>query len=152
MVSASELEAAAQSPHERDAASYLPENWQPLVESRQLETKNDIYEVVDGLIVEQVRGHSATMQTWKLTCGGETLFGFADLVPTTAHLSLPWIMGYDLFPMETLEFKKKILPKAIRENWLCLFYHDFETPLCRLTEENGKIKIQEKQIKEEIRK
>ncbi|HYP50595.1 MAG TPA: hypothetical protein VEQ34_06605 [Pyrinomonadaceae bacterium] len=49
-------------------------------------------------------------------------------------------MGYDLFPLETLENKKKLLPQAVKENWLCFFYHDPETPLCHLTEENGKIK------------
>ncbi|MBA2605971.1 MAG: MBL fold metallo-hydrolase, partial [Acidobacteria bacterium] len=65
---------------------------------------------------------------------------FSDLIPTTAHLPIPWIMGYDLFPLETLENKKRLLPQALNENWLCWFYHDFEMPLCRLTEENGKLK------------
>lgn len=141
-ISESELN-AAENPHERERASYSVENWRSLIESGQLETKNATYEAAEGLTVEQHRGHNATMQTWKLTRGGETLYGFADLIPTTAHLSLPWIMGYDLFPTETLAFKKKILPTAVRENWLCLFYHDYETPVCRLTEIDGKIKIQE---------
>ncbi len=141
-VSASEFK-AAENPHERDRASYLPENWRPLRESGQLELKPDNYEVVEGLTMQTIRGHSETMQTWKLNRGGETLYGFADLIPTTAHLPYPWIMGYDLFPTETLEFKKKILPQAVKENWLCLFYHDFETPVCRLTEKDRKIKIQE---------
>ncbi len=137
-VSKSEFE-AGENPHERDQASYLPENWRPLQESGQLELKPDNYEVIEGLQMHQVRGHSQTMQTWKLTHGGETIYGFADLIPTTAHLSYPWIMGYDLYPTETLEFKKKILPQAVRENWLCLFYHDLHKPLCRLFEKDGKI-------------
>lgn len=141
-VSEAELN-AAENPSERDKASYLAENWRPLIESGQLETRKANYEAVEGLFIEQHRGHNATMQTWKLTRGGETLYGFADLIPTTAHLSLPWIMGYDLFPTETLEFKKKTLPLAVKENWLCLFYHDFKTPVCRLTEKDGKIKIRE---------
>lgn len=130
---------AAENPHERDRASYLSENWLPLQESGQLELKPDNYVVVEGLEMITERGHSQTMQTWKLTRGGETIYGFADLIPTTAHLSLPWIMGYDLYPTETLEFKKKILPQAAREHWICLFYHDFKTPLCRLTEIDGKL-------------
>ena len=130
----------AENPHERDRASYLPENWQPLVESRQLELKPDAYEIVEGLHIEQVRGHSETMQTVKLTRGGETLYGFYDMIPTQHHLSLPWIMSYDLYPVETLEFKKRILPQAFAENWICHFYHDTETPLCRLAEINGKLK------------
>jgi glyoxylase-like metal-dependent hydrolase (beta-lactamase superfamily II) len=132
----------AKKPHERDRASYLPENWQPLEANGQLELKAENYEVVDGLRMETVVGHSKTMQTWRLDRGGETLYGFADLIPTRHHLSLPWIMGYDLYPAATLEFKKKILPQAVEENWTCLFYHDFETPLCRLKESSGKIHAQ----------
>ena len=141
-VSESELE-HAENPHERDRASYLSENWRPLQASGQLELKPDVYEVVEGLAIENARGHSETMQTVCLRRGGETLYGFADLIPTRHHLALPWIMGYDLYPTETLEFKKQILPLAARENWICLFYHDFETPLCRLTEIEGKTKTVE---------
>ena len=129
----------AESPHERDRASYKSENWQPLIESGQLDLKPDTYEVVEGLVVEQVRGHSETMQTIKLSRGGETLFGFFDMIPTRHHLPLPWIMSYDLFPTETLEFKNKILPQALEENWICHFYHDIDMPLCRLVEIDGKI-------------
>ncbi len=137
-VSRSEFE-HAENPHERDRASYLAENWQPLARSGQLELKPDEYEVVEGLSIQKIRGHSETMQTVCLRRGGETLYGFADLIPTQHHLALPWIMSYDLFPTETLEFKKEILPRAVRENWICLFYHDTDTPLCRLTAADEKI-------------
>lgn len=137
-VSQSEFE-HAENPHERDRASYLPENWRPLQETGQLELKPNDYEVVDGLRMETIKGHSKTMQTWRLDRGGRTMYGFADLIPTRHHLSLPWIMGYDLYPAETLEFKKRILPSAVEENWMCHFYHDFEMPLCRLAEVNRKI-------------
>ncbi len=137
-ISKSEFDHAAD-PHERDRASYLPENWQPLVESGQLELKPDDYEVVDGLQMQTIPGHSKTMQTWRLDRGGQTVYGFADLIPTRHHLSLPWIMGYDLYPTETLEFKKRILPEAATGDWIALFYHDLEAPLFRLFEENGKI-------------
>jgi len=138
-VSKSELE-AAENPHERDRASYLPENWRPMQESGQLELKPESYEVIEGLHIEQVRGHSETMQTVTLERGGETLYGFYDMIPTRHHLPLPWIMSYDLFPTETLEYKKSILPQAVNEYWICHFYHDVEIPLCRLAEVNGKIK------------
>jgi len=134
----------AENPHERDRASYLAENWRPLQQSGQLELKPDVYEVVEGLRIENARGHSETMQTVCLKRGGATLYGFADLIPTRHHLALPWIMGYDLYPAETLEFKKRILPQAVKENWLCLFYHDFEMPLCHLTEVDGKFKVIDK--------
>lgn len=67
------------------------------------------------------------------------MFGFADLVPMRAHVSFPWIMGYDLYPVETLAAKKDLLPRAAHEGWLCLFYHDPDMPLCRLTEDDGKL-------------
>jgi glyoxylase-like metal-dependent hydrolase (beta-lactamase superfamily II) len=138
-VSRAEFEHAAR-PHERDRASYLEENWRPLAESGQLELKPDSYEVVPGLRMETVPGHSRTMQCVRLERGGRTLYGFADLVPTRAHVPLPWIMGYDLYPVETLEAKRRLLPQAAREGWLCLFYHDPDAPLCRLVEEDGKLR------------
>lgn len=137
-VSGSELD-RAENPIERDRASYLAENWRPLTESGVLETKPDDYEVAPGITMTTVRGHTDTMQTLRIDRGGETLYGFADLIPTTAHLPLPWIMGYDLFPVETLEAKRELLGKALEEDWTCLFYHDTEKPLCRLAEEDGKL-------------
>src|SRR4026209_1325720 len=95
LVSRAELEHAEQ-PSERDRASYLSENWRPLVASGQLEPKPETYEVVPGLTMETVAGHNRSMQCWRLDRDGATMFGFADLVPTRAHLRLPWIMGYDL--------------------------------------------------------
>ena len=137
-VSGAEIE-HADHPSERDRASYLPENWKPLLESGQLEAKNAEYEVVPGLRMETHAGHNRSMQCWRLDHGEKTLFGFADLVPLRAHVRYPWIMGYDLYPVETLEAKKKLLPQAARENWLCLFYHDPDEPLCRIVEERQKL-------------
>jgi glyoxylase-like metal-dependent hydrolase (beta-lactamase superfamily II) len=75
----------AEDPHERDRASYLPDNWRPLVETGQLELKEADYEIAPGLKMETITGHSRTMQCARLEQGGRTLFGFADLVPTRAH-------------------------------------------------------------------
>ena len=130
-VARAELE-HADHPTERDRASYLPENWKPLVETGQLETKDNDYEVVPGLKLETIAGHNRSMQCWRLQANGKTMFGFADLVPMRAHVRLPWIMGYDLYPVETLAAKKRLLPQAAREQWLCLFYHDPDEPLCQL--------------------
>ena len=124
----------AEEPTERDRASYLPENWRPLAESGQLEMKDDDYEVVPGLTMQTIAGHNRSMQCWRLERGGTTMFGFADLIPTRAHLRLPWIMGYDLYPVETLAAKKRILPEASHNEWLCVFYHDPDEPVCRVSE------------------
>jgi glyoxylase-like metal-dependent hydrolase (beta-lactamase superfamily II) len=130
----------AEAPSERDRASYLPENWRPLRASGQLELKDANYEAVPGLTMKTYPGHNRSMQCWRLQSGGETLFGFADLVPMRAHVPFAWIMGYDLYPVETLEVKKRLLPQAAREGWQCLFYHDPDEPLCKLIEENGKLR------------
>jgi glyoxylase-like metal-dependent hydrolase (beta-lactamase superfamily II) len=132
----------AENPTERDRASYLPENWESVKESGQLELKDPDYEVVPGLRMETHAGHNRTMQCWRLNGDGTTLYGFADLVPMRAHVQLPWIMGYDLFPLETLEAKKKLLPQAAREGWMCLFYHDPDVPLCKLIEEDGRVRAE----------
>jgi glyoxylase-like metal-dependent hydrolase (beta-lactamase superfamily II) len=137
-VSGAELE-HAEHPTERDRASYLPDNWKPLRASGQLEGKDAEYEVVPGLRMENHPGHNRSMQCWRLQSGSQTMFGFADLVPLRAHVKLPWIMAYDLYPTETLESKKKLLPQAVSERWLCLFYHDPDAALCRLILQDEKI-------------
>ncbi len=132
-VSQAELDHAEQ-PTERDHASYLPENWRSLIESGQLEGKDADYEVAPGLRMQTIAGHNRSMQCWQLDRGGKTMFGFADLVPMRAHVRFPWIMGYDLYPVETLDAKKRLIPQAAKEGWLCLFYHDADEPVCRLVE------------------
>jgi glyoxylase-like metal-dependent hydrolase (beta-lactamase superfamily II) len=138
LLSQAEYEHAEQ-PSERDRASYFPENWRPAYENGQVELRPSEYEVIPGLRMETHPGHNRSMQCWRLEQGGRILFGFADLVPMRAHISLPWIMGYDLYPVETLESKKKLLPQAVKEGWSCLFYHEPEEPLCKLVEEDGKL-------------
>lgn len=139
LVSRAEYE-HAEAPHERDRASYFPENWRPMVESGQLEKIEPEYEVAPGLRLETVPGHNRSMQCVRLERDGKTLFSFADLVPMRAHVPLAWIMGYDLYPVETLEAKRRLLPQAARENWLCLFYHDPSSAFSRVVEEDGKLR------------
>lgn len=131
----------AEAPSERDRASYFPDNWRPLVSTGQLELREADYEVAPGIRMETHAGHNRSMQCLRVERQGQTLFGFADLVPTQAHVGLAWIMGYDLFPVETLEAKKRLLPQAARDNWLCWFYHDADAPLGRVVEENGKFVV-----------
>jgi len=137
LVSRDEFE-HAEEPTERDRASYLPDNWRPMQLSGQLELLDGNYEVVPGLSMETQAGHNRSMQCPRLERGGQTLFGFADIVPTRAHVPFAWIMGYDLYPVETLETKKKLLPQAAHEGWWCLFYHDPDEPFGRIVNEDGK--------------
>ena len=130
----------AEAPSERDRASYLSENWRPVKEAGRLELQEAEYEVVPGLRMETHAGHNRSMQCARLERAGKTLFGFADLVPMRAHVSFAWIMGFDLYPVETLEAKKELLPQAAREDWTCLFYHDPDQALGRIVEESGKFR------------
>lgn len=131
----------AEAPNDRDRASYFPENWRPMKESGQLELKEAEYEVVPGLRMETHAGHNRSMQCPRLEQNGQTLFGFADLIPTRAHVPFAWVMGYDLYPLETVAAKKKLLPQAARENWTCLFYHDPEQALGRILEDGDRFAV-----------
>ena len=136
----------AKSPNERDRASYFDENYAPLESARMLSLVEGDYTIVPGVELIVVPGHTAHMQCVKLTGGGKTAFSFADLIPTTAHLPLPWIMGYDLYPMTTLENKKRWVPQVIREGWLALFGHDAKVPAAYLRERDGKWEAEPAQI------
>jgi glyoxylase-like metal-dependent hydrolase (beta-lactamase superfamily II) len=131
----------AESPSERDRASYLADNWRPLKQTGQLELKTANYEVVPGLTMETYPGHNRSMQCWRLEQNGQTMFGFADLVPTRAHVPFAWVMGYDLYPVETVEAKKRLLPQAAREGWTCLFYHDPDEPLGQIVESGRSLSV-----------
>jgi glyoxylase-like metal-dependent hydrolase (beta-lactamase superfamily II) len=140
LISRAEFE-HAEAPSDRDRASYVPDNWLALKSSGQLELKEADYEVVPGLRMETQAGHNRSMQCARLERGGQTLFGFADLVPMRAHVPFAWIMGFDLYPVETLAAKKRLLPQAAREGWTCLFYHDPDQALGRIVEEEGKFRV-----------
>jgi glyoxylase-like metal-dependent hydrolase (beta-lactamase superfamily II) len=127
----------ALNPTERDRASYIPENYLPIAAAERFTLLDDDVEIVPGVALIRLPGHTANMFGVKLTGGGKTAFLFGDLVPTTAHLPLPWIMGYDLYPMTTLENKRRWIPEVVREGWLALFAHDDRVPAAYLRERNG---------------
>ncbi len=133
-----ELEHARQ-PTERDRASYWPENFEPMAASEQWTPVEGDTEIVPGVELVRFPGHTRDMQGVRLSSGGRTAVFLADLVPTTAHLPYPWIMGYDLYPLTTLEQKKHWLPLAAKNEWLCLFAHDPQMPAAYLREREGKL-------------
>lgn len=124
-------------PTERDRASYFPDNFMPMQASKQWEFTDGDTEILPGIEAIVVAGHIKDMQCIKITGDGQTIFFVADLVPTVAHLSYPWIMGYDLYPMTTLENKHKWLPIVARENWTIIFGHDPHMPAAKLREREG---------------
>jgi glyoxylase-like metal-dependent hydrolase (beta-lactamase superfamily II) len=128
----------AMHPNERDHASYFRANYEPLDGAGMLTLLDGDSIIAPGVEVVVVPGHTAHMQCVRLTGGGHTAFFFADLVPTTAHLPLAWIMGYDLYPVTTLENKKRWIPQVVEEGWLALFAHDPRVPAAYLRERDGK--------------
>jgi glyoxylase-like metal-dependent hydrolase (beta-lactamase superfamily II) len=128
----------ARDPNDRDRASYFVENFMPMEASRQWALLDGDAEVVPGVELLRVPGHNRDMMCARLTGGGKTVFFFADLIPTAAHVPFPWIMGYDLYPLTTLENKKKWVPLAARDGWLVIFGHEPVTPAGYLMEQQGK--------------
>jgi glyoxylase-like metal-dependent hydrolase (beta-lactamase superfamily II) len=126
-------------PTERDRASYFPENFEPMASSKQWHLLDSDNEVAPGVELVRVPGHTADMMCVRLSGGGKSAFFLADLVPTRAHLGAPWIMGFDSYPLTTLENKKKWLSEIVRNDWIALFGHDAEVPAARLVEKAGKL-------------
>lgn len=126
----------ARRPDERDRASYFSDNWEPLFAAGQVELFDEVAEPVSGVKAVKAPGHNRDMCIVLLDGGGaEQGVFWADLVPTTAHVPAPWVMAYDLYPLETVANKQRWLPLAAREGWVCVFEHDPTTPYARLVEE-----------------
>jgi glyoxylase-like metal-dependent hydrolase (beta-lactamase superfamily II) len=126
----------ARHPNERDRASYFPDNWEPLFAAGVVELFGDEAEPIPGVRAVRTPGHNADMCIVLLEGGGgEKGVYWADLVPTSAHVPYPWIMGYDLYPLTTLENKKRWLPQAAAGGWLCVFEHDPDTPFAHIVED-----------------
>lgn len=128
-------------PNERNRASYLPENYVPLAEAGLVDFIDDDGEVLPGISVWRTGGHTQHHQIVRIESAGRTALFLADLVPTAAHLPDPWIMGYDLFPLETLAAKKRWLHEAIAGEYVIFFEHD---PVIRagiLRQEDGRRRL-----------
>jgi len=110
--------------NERTAASYFAHNFEPIREAGRLDFVEGEREIVPGITVLPTPGHVPFHQSVLLRSRGETALYLGDLVPTTTHLPLPWIMGYDVDPLVTLETKRRILLRMEAEGWLALFEHD----------------------------
>jgi glyoxylase-like metal-dependent hydrolase (beta-lactamase superfamily II) len=147
----------ARHPSERDAISFISENYDPLVESGQMILLKGGEEIVPGISVKTFPGHTAHMQAvivrgnvanasdlerarlqsvpsggtqeyGALTPAGTTACYISDLIPTTAHIDLTWGMGFDLYPLQTIESKKQYYAQAVPEKWLTVFTHDAKMP------------------------
>ncbi len=113
---------------ERDRVSYISENYDPLVESGQMQLLSGDAEIVPGISVKVFPGHTRHMQAVLIRSGGKCACYISDLIPTTAHLDLTWVMAFDLFPLETIESRRRFYEDAIPQHWLVCFTHDPKVP------------------------
>jgi glyoxylase-like metal-dependent hydrolase (beta-lactamase superfamily II) len=122
---------------ERDAISYRSPNYDPLIESGQMVLLNGDAEILPGISVKIFPGHTASMQAVLIESGGgvggkktekKTACYISDLIPTSNHLDVTWVMAFDLFPLQTIENRKKYYAQAIPQKWLTVFTHDDQTP------------------------
>jgi glyoxylase-like metal-dependent hydrolase (beta-lactamase superfamily II) len=123
VVQKGELEFARRA-NERTRASYLPHNFEPIASANRWRLLEGDGEVLPGISVRVTPGHVPWLQTVLVRDRGETAAFVSDLIPLTAHLPLPWIMGYDLEPLRTLESKRALVDEAVREGWKLVFEHD----------------------------
>lgn len=136
---------SATNPNEREKASFLKENILPIEESGQMR----FVDVADGaewlpdIRIRYVNGHTDSMMLPQIKCEDRTLLFCADLLPSVAHLSLPWVMAYDMRPLDTLSEKKRLLNEAVSNNWLLFFEHDPVNECCTLQQTEKGVRLKE---------
>jgi glyoxylase-like metal-dependent hydrolase (beta-lactamase superfamily II) len=118
----------ARQQHERDAVTYLSDNYDPLVSNGQMHLLKGDQQIVPGISVQVFPGHTDNMQAVIIKSGGQTACYISDLIPTTAHIDLTWVMAFDLCPLQTIDSRKRYYAQAMPEKWLTIFTHDPNTP------------------------
>ena len=142
VVQRGELEFARHT-NERTRASYLPHNFDPVAAADRWRLLEGDGEILPGIRARVTPGHVPWHQVLLIESGGETAVFVGDLFPTTAHLPLPWIMGYDLEPLRTLESKRALLADAVAGGWRMIFEHDPQVAMGRPVREGKRIELRE---------
>jgi len=125
---------------ERDAISYMSENYDPLIKTGQMELLQGDQEIVPGISVRVFPGHTLHMQAVIIQSGSQTACYISDLIPTSAHIDLTWVMAFDLLPLRTIESRKRYYTQSIPERWLTMFTHDPNVPWAYVEkDERGKM-------------
>jgi glyoxylase-like metal-dependent hydrolase (beta-lactamase superfamily II) len=111
-------------PNERTHASYVADDFVPLMEAGLIDFIDEDADVVPGVRVERTGGHTAHHQVVRIESGGRVAIFAADLIPTSAHVDPPWILGYDLYPLDSLAAKKRLVSEAVAGEYVIFFEHD----------------------------
>ena len=141
-ITESQWETALQ-PNAREKASFLDENIDPLRQQSKLELIPSGYTFEEGLSTIIVNGHTIGQQLVKIESGGITILFAADLVPTAAHVPLPWVMGYDMHPVQTLDEKKDILQEWCKDGHYLYMEHDAFHEVVAVEQGGGRFSIGE---------
>ncbi len=142
VVQRAELEFARHT-NERTRASYLPHNFEPIAGAERWQLLEGPGRILPGIEARLTPGHVPFHQSILLRSGGETAVFLGDIIPTTAHMRLPWIMGYDLEPLRTLETKRALLAEASAGGWWFVFEHDPATAAGRVTRKGDEVVLTE---------
>jgi len=129
-------------PHARNRASYLSDNYLPLAAAGVLQLVDDDQTIMPGVKVRRTGGHTMHHQVAVIESGGKTAIFAADLMPTAAHLPDAWIMGFDLYPVDTLAAKQRFVEEAVAAKTLVFFEHDPRVTAAYIIEQDGKRSIQ----------
>ncbi|MEJ5304920.1 MAG: MBL fold metallo-hydrolase [Ignavibacteria bacterium] len=136
----------ALNPSDKDRASFIKQDFLPLKEFNQIVFTDGDFKLDDEIEILISNGHTPNQQHLKVSDGTTTLFYCGDLIPTSAHIPYPYVMSYDLYPLTTIEEKKRILPQAFEENWILFFEHDPFVSSVTLSEGKKGFEIREKNI------
>ncbi|MEO1022681.1 MAG: MBL fold metallo-hydrolase [Bacteroidota bacterium] len=131
-------------PNAREKASFFKENLEPIKQSNRVQLIEDNHEFEEGLSGLTVNGHTKGQFLPKIEGDGTTLVFAADLIPTHVHVPLPWVMGYDMYPTETLLEKERFLREASTNNWYLFLEHDAFEELITVKKEENRFKVANK--------
>jgi len=134
----------ALNPNDRTKGSYLEENLLPVEKSGQLHLIDGACEIEKGITTYVTGGHTPHHQVVFVKAGGLTALYLGDLIPTSHHLKITWVMGYDLYPLDTIEMKRELLDRALKERWALIFEHDPDVGMGYLEKDDAKFLIRER--------
>ena len=131
-------------PNDRERASFLKENILPIQESGQLNfVQPSTHHFSDNLVIRHVFGHTEDMMLPQINYKGKTIVFMADLLPSAAHIPIPYVMAYDMFPLKTLQEKKSFLSEAVEKDYILFFEHDPSIECCNLQQTEKGVKMKE---------
>lgn len=141
----------ATEPNDREKASFLIENILPIKESGQLKfIESEGQHFPDNIVIRQVFGHTEAMMLPQISYKGKTILYMADLLPSAGHIPIPYIMGYDMFPLTTLNEKKSFLLEALQNDYILFFEHDPKIECCNLQMTDKGIRMKDRFLLSEI--